>query len=51
MRDGRFVGMITIDDLLMNLSSDLANLARPITDEVIFVHRDSAYPAAVSAPA
>jgi CBS domain-containing protein len=51
MRDGRFVGMITIDDLLMNLAADLADLARPISGEVIFAHRDSAYPATVAAPA
>ena len=50
VRDGRFVGMITIDDLLMNLAADLADLARPITGEVIFAHRESAVPARVSSP-
>jgi CBS domain-containing protein len=33
---GRVVGMITADDLLINLVSDLAELARPITGQVIF---------------
>ncbi len=44
--DGRrFVGMVTIDDLLIDLASDLADLARPITAEVIFGHRDAGVPA------
>lgn len=41
----RFIGMITIDDLLLNLSSDLAALCRPITAEVLFGHRETAVPA------
>lgn len=43
--DGTFVGMITVDDLLMNLAGDLNDLARPVTAEVIFGHHDSAVPA------
>lgn len=42
---GRFVGMLTIDDLLVNLASDLSDLARPVTAEVLFSHRDSPVPA------
>jgi CBS domain-containing protein len=45
VRDGRFVGMITVDDLLINVASDLADLARPVTAEVLFAHRDSPAPA------
>lgn len=40
----RFVGMITIDDLLMNLAGDLMDLARPVMAEVLFAHHDSPLP-------
>ncbi len=42
---GHFVGMITIDDLLIDLAGDLADLARPVTAEVLFAHRDNRVPA------
>jgi CBS domain-containing protein len=45
VRDDCFVGMITVDDLLINVASDLADLARPVTAEVLFAHRDSPAPA------
>lgn len=45
VRDGRFAGMITIDDLLIDLAGDLADLVRPVTAEVLFSHRDSPVPA------
>jgi CBS domain-containing protein len=45
LRDERFVGMITIDDLLIDLAADLADLARPVTAEVLFAHRESPTPA------
>lgn len=45
VRDEQFVGMITVDDLLVDLSADLADLARPVTAEVIFAQRDAAVPA------
>jgi CBS domain-containing protein len=41
-----FVGVISIDDLLVNLSSDLAALCRPITAEVLFGHHEPSVPAA-----
>jgi CBS domain-containing protein len=41
LRDGQFVGMITIDDLLVDLAADLADLARPVTAEILFAHRDN----------
>ena len=46
MREGRFVGMISVDDLLMDLAADLSDLARPVTAEVIFGHHDNPLPAA-----
>ena len=45
VRGGRFVGMITIDDLLVDLAADLGDLARPVTAEVLFAERDSPLPA------
>ena len=44
-RDGRFEGMVTVDDLLVDLAADLADLARPVAAEVLFGHHDSAVPA------
>jgi CBS domain-containing protein len=41
----RFVGMLSIDDLLMDLAADLGDLARPVTAEVVFGHHDSPVPA------
>lgn len=38
----RFVGMLTVDDLLMDVAADLADLARPVTAETLFGHRDAA---------
>ena len=46
VRGGDVVGMISIDDLLMDLAGDLADLARPVTGEVVFGHHDSPLPAA-----
>ena len=45
MRGEQFVGMLAIDDLLVYLAADLADLARPITAEILFSHRDSPVPA------
>jgi signal-transduction protein with cAMP-binding, CBS, and nucleotidyltransferase domain len=36
VEQGRLVGLISTDDLLINLAADLAELARPITGQVIF---------------
>ena len=46
VRAGDFVGMITVDDLLIDLAADLTDLARPVTAEVIFGHHDNPLPAA-----
>ena len=45
VRDDQFVGMITVDDLLMGMASALADLVMPITAEVVFGHHDSRVPA------
>ncbi|MGO8861605.1 MAG: CBS domain-containing protein [Acidimicrobiales bacterium] len=44
VRDGQFQGMITVDDLLVDLAGDLADLARPVEAEIIFGHHDAAVP-------
>jgi signal-transduction protein with cAMP-binding, CBS, and nucleotidyltransferase domain len=48
VRAGQFVGMITVDDLLIDLAADLSDLARPVTAEVIFGHHDTPLPATTS---
>ena len=45
VRGGAFLGTITIDDLLIDVAADLADLARPIAAEVLFAHRDNQVPA------
>jgi CBS domain-containing protein len=44
VRDDQFVGMVTIDDLLVDLAIDLGNLARPISHEMLFAHHDAVLP-------
>ena len=39
------VGVITVDDLLINVSSHLADICQPVTAEAIFGHRDAPAPA------
>lgn len=38
-------GVLTVDDLVINLSSQLADIARPVTAETVFGHRDPSVPA------
>jgi CBS domain-containing protein len=45
VRDGQFLGTVTIDDLLVFLAADLSDLVRPVTAEILFAHRDSTVPA------
>jgi len=40
-----FVGMLSVDDLLVELAGDLSDLSRPVAAEVIFGHHDSLVPA------
>lgn len=41
LRTGTMVGMVTVDDLIVHLAADLADLAKPVAGEVIFPQRDS----------
>ena len=45
LQDGAVIGMIAVDDLFMGLAGDLADLARPVTGEVVFGHRTVPTPA------
>lgn len=36
VRGESFVGMVTVDDLLIDLAGDLSDLSRPVTGEVLF---------------
>lgn len=42
---GRLAGVVTLDDLVVDLASDLARLARPVTAQVVFGHPEPATPA------
>lgn len=44
VRGSQFVGILTVDDLLVDLAGDLADLARPVTSEVLFPQRDVPLP-------
>jgi CBS domain-containing protein len=41
VEDGRLVGVLTLDDLLVNTVSDLTAIVRPITGQVIFGHPEA----------
>jgi CBS domain-containing protein len=45
VRESRFVGMVSVDDLLIDLSNDLADLTKPVAAEIRSPHRDSDVPA------
>jgi CBS domain-containing protein len=47
VRGAEFLGTIAVDDLLVYLAADLADLVRPVTAELRFAHRDAAVPATV----
>jgi signal-transduction protein with cAMP-binding, CBS, and nucleotidyltransferase domain len=40
--DGQLIGVTAVDDLLIDLASDLADLAMPVTAETIFGQHDAA---------
>ena len=44
MENDAFIGMLTVDDLLIDLADQLGALARPVIAEVLFSHRDSPTP-------
>jgi len=41
----QLVGMLTMDDLVVDLTADLARLTRPIVGQVLFGHREPVAPA------
>jgi CBS domain-containing protein len=43
--DDRLMGMITTDDLIVDLTSDLGRLVRPVAGQVLFGHPEPATPA------
>lgn len=45
VRGEQFVGMVTVDDLLVDLAADLHDLSRPVSAELLTAHHDSALPA------
>ena len=42
---GGFAGVVSVDDLLIDLAADLHDLVQPVTAEVLFGHHDSPVPA------
>lgn len=42
------VGIVAIDDLLLSIVSDLVDLARPLTAEILFGHHETPVPAIVA---
>lgn len=40
VENGRIVGVLTADDLLIDLVADLADVVRPITGQVVFGHSE-----------
>jgi CBS domain-containing protein len=44
--DDRVVGMLTMDDLVVDFTDDLNRLTRPIAAQVLFGHREPAAPVA-----
>lgn len=45
---GRVCGMITLDDLIVDVAQDLAEAVRPMTAQVLFGHPEPAPPMTVS---
>jgi CBS domain-containing protein len=45
VRGREFVGMITVDDVLIGLAADLTDLAKPVAAEAHFAQHDSPVPA------
>lgn len=45
VHEGELAGMVTVDDLIVNVAADLAALSRPIVGEALFPTRDRAVPA------
>jgi len=41
----QFAGMVSVDDLILDLAGDLSDLAQPVTAETLFAHHDAPLPA------
>ncbi len=41
----RLAGMLTVDDLMVDLTADLVRLTRPVVGQVLFGHREPVMPA------
>jgi len=41
VEDGRLVGLLSVDDLLVNAVTELACVVRPVTGQTIFGHREA----------
>lgn len=46
--DGAFLGILSLDDVLIRLARQMSEITRPITSEVLVADRDPAVPAVVS---
>jgi CBS domain-containing protein len=44
----RLVGMLTVDDLVVDVTADLVRLVRPVTGQVLFGHAEPSPPALTS---
>jgi CBS domain-containing protein len=44
----RLVGMLTMDDLVVDLAADLVRLTRPVVGQVLFGHREPTTPATIA---
>jgi CBS domain-containing protein len=45
VRGGAVAGVLSVDDLLIDLVADLGEVVRPVAAEVLFGHRDASVPA------
>jgi CBS domain-containing protein len=50
MDNGNLAGVITLDDLMVDLSADLCDLSRAVTGQVVFGHPEPAMAAPMRAP-
>jgi CBS domain-containing protein len=49
VRTGLAVGVLSVDDLLVDLLGDVTAVLKPVAAEVLFGHREVGVPAAVAA--
>lgn len=51
VRGGEFVGMLSVDDLIVELARNLSDLSHPVRAEIMFAHRDVPVPAPLAGTA